>query len=156
MKEKKTSYPPIIIGTSFMLVLFIILCMVVFAILSLSTTMKDFHYSSKTAERTTDYYNANNTAEEVLMQIDSILIDNNTSDKIKEALLKINGLSVTAIEGTSDFTVEYAVSMNETKILQVILTTQINQNKRYIINTWKQISVADWTGNQNLPVLGSK
>ncbi len=156
MKETKTSYPPIIIGTSFMLVLFIILCMVVFSILSLSTTMKDFHHSLKTVERTTNYYNANNEAEEVLAQIDAILINGNSPDKIKEELLLMDGLSVTSIEGTSDFIVEYAVSISETKILQVILTTHTDQTKRYTVTTWKQISVADWTGNQNLPVLGSK
>ena len=36
MKPKKNSYPPVNVGSSFMLVILVILCMVVFAMLSLS------------------------------------------------------------------------------------------------------------------------
>lgn len=42
MREKKTTYPPINIGTSFMLVIFILLCMVIFSVLSLSSAVKDY------------------------------------------------------------------------------------------------------------------
>ena len=63
MKTKKIAYPPIQIGTSFMLVIFLTLCMVIFAVLSLSSAVKDYNYSQKNAARTTAYYEACNAAE---------------------------------------------------------------------------------------------
>ena len=50
---KKHVLPPVNIGTSFMLVTFIILCMVIFSVLSLSSAIKNQTYSQKNADRVT-------------------------------------------------------------------------------------------------------
>lgn len=134
MKSKKFSYPPLQIGTSFMLLIFVILCMVTFAVLSLSSSMKDYEYSMKNAERTTEYYESCNQAEEKLAQIDEDLKNNVVSDEI----------------------IKFAVSVNESESLQVILETRPQQFPRYSIITWKQVSDHEWSGDQSLPVLGGK
>lgn len=134
MKSKKFSYPPLQIGTSFMLLIFVILCMVTFAVLSLSSSMKDYEYSMKNAERTTEYYEACNQAEEKLAQIDEDLKNNVVSDEI----------------------IKFAVPVNESESLQVILETHPQQFPRYSIITWKQVSDHEWSGDQSLPVLGGK
>ena len=134
MKSKKFSYPPLQIGTSFMLLIFVILCMVTFAVLSLSSSMKDYEYSMKNAERTTEYYEACNQAEEKLAQIDEDLKNNVVSDEI----------------------IKFAVPVNESESLQVILETRPQQFPRYSIITWKQVSDHEWSGDQSLPVLGGK
>lgn len=129
MTTKKSSYPPINIGTSFMLVIFIILCMVIFAVLSLSSALKDYEYSKLNAERTIAYYEACNLAEEIRAQIEA--------------------------EERSEEIIEYSVPIDEDEVLQVVLTHQPGTEHTYSIRSWIQDSVADWTGTQTLPVLGS-
>ena len=69
MKPKKNSYPAVNIGSSFMLVILIILSMVIFAVLSLSGALRDARYIERKAGRTANYYQANNTAEKILADI---------------------------------------------------------------------------------------
>ena len=128
MKDKKFSYPPVQIGASFMLLIFVILCMVTFAVLSLSTSMKDYEYSVKNSERTIQYYTANNIAEEKLAEI----ISSETTEK----------------------TIEYQVPINDNEALEVVIMIQPDKNTKYSIVTWKQISTKEWTGDEKLPVLG--
>ena len=98
MKTKKNSHPPINIGTSFLLVIFIVLCMVIFAALSLSSALKDYEYSKKSAQRTNAYYEACNQAEEIFAQI---VQSDSTEEKI-----------------------EYTVPIDEDEILHVVLLRQ--------------------------------
>lgn len=129
MQEKKYSYPPINIGTSFMLVIFILLCMVIFAVLSLSNALKDYDYTQQRANRTKAYYEACNEAEEIYAKIE---IENHTEDSI-----------------------EYSVPISENEHLQVILKRNSNTENNYFIHSWLQISTEEWTADHTLPVLGS-
>ena len=128
MKDKKFSYPPVQIGASFMLLIFVILCMITFAVLSLSTSMKDYEYSVKNSEKTIQYYTANNIAEEKMAEI----ISSETTEK----------------------TIEYQVPINDNEALEVVIMIQPDKNTKYSIVTWKQISTKEWTGDEKLPVLG--
>lgn len=77
----KRKYPTINIGSSSMLVVFIILCLVTFSVLSVASANNDRKYSEKIADRTTAYYKASNKAEEFLSQID---------DKLKQVYEQYN------------------------------------------------------------------
>lgn len=129
MRGKKAVYPPINIGTSFMLVIFILLCMVIFAVLSLSSVLKDYDYSKRKAERTTAYYEACNEAEEIYAKIE---MENHAEDSI-----------------------EYSVPINKNEQLQVTLKRCPNTKNNYYIYSWLQISTQEWTADPTLPVLGS-
>ena len=75
MKPKKNAYPAVNIGSSFMLVILIILSMVIFAVLSLSGALRDARYIERKAGRTANYYQANNAAEKILADIDRVLAE---------------------------------------------------------------------------------
>ena len=75
MNAKKNTFLPANIGFSFMLVLLLILCMVILAVLSFSTALKDQDLSETHAKTVTQYYQANNLAEEKLAQIDKEISD---------------------------------------------------------------------------------
>ena len=128
MSEKKTSYPPINIGTSFMLMVFIILCMVIFAVLSFSNALKDYEYSEQSAARTAAYYDACNEAERILAQLEA--------------------------DGSTDAAVSYSVPVDEDEILNVTLTRRPDGS--YAVNSWKVESTSGWTADETLPVLGSE
>ena len=75
MKEKNASAPFLNIGTSSFLVVFLVLCLVTFAILSLSTSRSDHSLAEKAAERKTLYYDALSRSEEKLGTLDDSLAD---------------------------------------------------------------------------------
>lgn len=154
-KIRKSSYPPINIGTSFMLMIFIILCMIIFAVLSFSSALKDYNYSQKNASRTTAYYQANNQAEIYLSDIDAVLLQNLPMEEQIQKLQESGDFSVSAAEAGNGLTITFTVPMEESSALQVVLATHPEGEERYTITTWKQITTTEWTGNQTLPVLGS-
>lgn len=161
-KIRKTSYPLINIGTSFLLITFIILCMIIFSVLSLSSALKDVQYSKKNAARTTAYYEANNQAEQQLASIDVILHDSDTFKSCLEQLEANDNLTLYTDSTMAQATLTYIVSIDEDEALQVILTLhskEISDSETtigYTVTAWNTISTVDWNGNQSLPVLGSE
>ena len=61
MNEQKKK-PIIGIGTTSIVLIFVMLCMLTFSVLSLATAQADLRLSRKSAERTTAYYDAENRA----------------------------------------------------------------------------------------------
>lgn len=112
-----------------MLVIFILLCMVIFAILSLSSALRDYDYSKQKADRIKSYYEACNEAEEIYANIET--------------------------EGHTEDSIEYSVPINENEHLQVILKRRSDTENNYFIHSWLQISTKEWTADPTLPVLGS-
>lgn len=153
----KRKYPTINIGSSSMLVVFIILCLVTFSVLSVASANNDRKYSEKIADRTTAYYEASNKAEELLSQID---------DKLKQVYEQYNAgyLSqvpdvLTSIDGidTSDFpSVSFSVPINDTQTLSVSLLIQIPEKEGdtfYTVTSWKEISTEVWDGDEPMNLM---
>lgn len=61
------------IGFSSILMVFIMICLVTFATLSVLTANSDYRLSQKTADKTTNYYNADTIAKNMTYQIDQAL-----------------------------------------------------------------------------------
>lgn len=131
IKVKKTSYPPVNMGLSLMLVVFIILCMVVLSVLSLSTALKDYDYSAQNAKNTIEYYEACNKAELELQKLNETLSSYEDYD-----------------------TLEYTTKVNDEKALYVEVELLPSENT-YSIKTWKLISTTIWEGDDSISVLGS-
>ena len=74
MKDKQQSYF-VNIGSSSLLVIFLILCLVTFAILSLSSAKSDYTFSERLAKHKRAYYEASARAEDIVGEIDSILYE---------------------------------------------------------------------------------
>ena len=145
MKIKKQTYPPVNMGISLMLVTFLVLCMMIFAVLSVSSALKDYQYSQKNAQRTSAYYDANNTAEEILAALYE-KVPAKASDG-----LSIQGIPISVTESI----LEYTVPISDAESLYVVLEKPSFGKPEYTILTWKQIPTQGWTGSQTLPVLGS-
>ena len=74
-QSEKAPTPFFNIGTSSLLVIFLILCLVTFAILTLTSAKSDADFAEKLAHHKTNYYAACNTAESTLDEIDAVLAD---------------------------------------------------------------------------------
>ena len=68
MEKKQHSAPPFVGGTS-LLVIFATLCLIIFALLSLSTTRADERLGDAVAQAVSDYYAADCEAEAILAQL---------------------------------------------------------------------------------------
>ena len=66
----KKRFPITNIGTVTLLMIFIVICMVVFTVLTVSESAADYNFGRKLADQTTDYYAACSRAEEVLAELD--------------------------------------------------------------------------------------
>ena len=76
-------------GYSFLLVVVLILTFLLFAVLSLSSSLRDYKYSKRAADKMSAYYEACNKANDVLAEIDAILEE---SENKEMALQEISGL----------------------------------------------------------------
>ncbi len=74
-QSEKAPAPFFNIGASSLLVIFLILCLVTFAILTLTSAKSDADFAEKLAYHKTNYYAACNTAESTLDEIDAVLAD---------------------------------------------------------------------------------
>ena len=74
-QSEKAPAPFFNIGASSLLVIFLILCLVTFAILTLTSAKSDADFAAKLAHHKMNYYAACNTAESTLDEIDAILAD---------------------------------------------------------------------------------
>lgn len=153
----KRKYPTINIGSSSMLVVFIILCLVTFSVLSVASANNDRKYSEKIADRTTAYYEASNKAEELLSQIDDKL--NQVYEQYNAEYLSQVPDALTSIDGidTSDFpSVSFSVPINDTQTLSVSLLIQIPEKEGdtfYTVTSWKEISTEVWNGDEPMNLM---
>ena len=74
-QSEKAPTPFFNIGASSLLVIFLILCLVTFAILTLTSAKSDADFAEKLAHHKMNYYAACNTAESTLDKIDAVLAD---------------------------------------------------------------------------------
>ena len=122
---KKLSAPfRLNVGSSFVLVVFVVLCLVTFATLSIVSAAANEKASRRTMERTTAYYTACNQAEDILGQVDESLQNAEQEagvclENAERALQQISGMQV-AVQGDSLFA-SYAVMMSDTQRLEVEL-----------------------------------
>ena len=141
---KKKKGLPLNVGTSSVLFIFVILCLVSFAILSLSSAMSDYKLSSRVSENSQAYYNACNTAEEQLASFDKTLKD-----------LYDTGISRTGYYESVGKKKTFAVPINDIQTLEVeirILYPVQSGEAFYDITSWKTDTTGELDYDDTLPV----
>lgn len=172
-KRKKTDkiyFPITNIGSVTLMMIFIVVCMVSFAALSLSTAGADYRAAKKSAKHVTNYYKASNDAEEKLAGLSQLLsesyADSKDSDSyykdLEEKLQAMEGFSSIAqrIDGgiLSGISVSYDCSISKKQALHVeILCTYPQDNAKedlYQITCWQTISTSQWEGDNSIKLIG--
>ena len=136
MNHKK-SFPIINMGTSLLLVVFIVICLIVFATLSLSSSLRDQKYTDKAVLKTENYYLAYSHAQKQLKEIDQAIISHKDLSSLKniEISLKEN------IDQYQDLDVEIQLTQDQ---------------DRYKIIKWQEVTSKEWKNESTLPLLGSE
>ena len=99
-QKKKISFSFIHMGAPSLLMIFLVLCLFTFALLSLSSAKNNRTLSQQSADRIQAYYQASSLAEQALDQIDTILSD--AYKKLWCRLRRYRGLSERTKETTEE------------------------------------------------------
>ncbi len=124
------------VGSASILVIFVILCLVSFATLSIVSANADYKLSKKVLDRTTAYYEASNQVEETLARLDSTLSSVYDTAATEEEYFQLVGHHKSFMIPLSDLqslevivTIEYPLSFEDAfysiKSWQVIITGEL-------------------------------
>jgi len=125
----RKSDTPAAVGGSSLLVIFAVLCLTVFALLSLSTVQADGRLTAVSVNAAKDYYEADTRAEEILAEIRS-------------------GNLPEGVEQEGDI-YKYSCPVSKTQVLQV--TVRADENG-YEVLQWQTVSSVGWEADDNLHV----
>ena len=154
---KEKGYPGFQVGTSFLLVIFVIICLVLLGVLSLSGALRDKSYSDKVAEKTGRYYAAVSEAQHKLGEIDKALSE---MDKAGDYGIYL-GMIVSGLDGVvyrkdgEQAVLSYKVPVTESQSLFVeveVLDPEKGEGN-YKIVKWQEDSELVWEEEETLPVL---
>ena len=115
---------PVNIGTSLLIVVFLVLCLVTFATIAFSGAWKTWNEEQTNAERRTAYYEACNNAE----------------DEIAAALA----------EGKTG-NLEFEVPVDDTRTLQVGI--EADEEGNYTVTKWQIVSSGTWEGTEHVKLI---
>lgn len=167
MNKNKGQFSFVNIGSSLLLTVFLIICLVAFAILSLSSAKSDYSLTKQFAEHKTGYYEASSTAEQILSEIDDVLAETARTRGVSGAVASSSyGVVVTekldgATIGKTDIScgaqngnlvASYEVKIDSKQLLRVELNIldYTNNNNYYEIKKWQVISSEDWEGDNSV------
>lgn len=128
MSHKRSVAPPVV-GASSLLVIFAVLCLTVFALLSISTVRANQRLGDSVAAAVTGYYQADCLAEEILAQLRS----GEWPDGVNE----------------SDGVYSYACAISDTQALAVKVKLD---GEDYTVLRWQAVSTVDWKADDKILV----
>ncbi len=123
------------IGSSSILMIFVILCLISFATLSIVSANADSKLSRKVLDRTTAYYNACNEAERALAGVDNTLANIYASSKDEDEYFATVGHSKS-----------YTIPISDLQSLQVnieILYPKTETDTFYSVTSWQVLTTGE-------------
>ncbi|WP_418752082.1 hypothetical protein [Frisingicoccus sp.] len=178
MKRNKQQSTFVNIGSSSLLIVFLVLCLTTFAILSLSSAQSDYSFSKRSAEHKTEYYEASSRAEMILGEIDQILAETaeqvNAAQKnaVQEkadselasfelaAAARLDGkeidnipLSCTGTEGETIISYQVPSGAKQALNVSLLITNDSEHENYYKIQAWQLISTSDWNADNSLNLI---
>ena len=137
--DKRNAAP--VVGASSLLVIFAVLCLTVFAMLSLSTVQADKRLSDASTAAALAYYEADTEAERIF----ALLRGGELPDGV---LMTVVTCPAEGIEITNR-TYSYTCPISETQALQVELA---EQNGVWTVLCWQAVSTAQWEADDSIDI----
>lgn len=151
--SRKNSGAGLGVGSSSILMMFIVLALTTFAILSLISANAELRLAQQSAAAIREYYEADCAAEETLAQIDGILLQQRQT--APEQLAYLDALAQAVARDLPDVQIQHApgenpllqyrVPLDENRQLAVaVRALPITSQQRYAIEQWTVVTVGDW------------
>lgn len=142
--DKRQRFSPPAIGGTSLLVVFAVLCLTVFALLSLTTVQADVRLADASAKAVEDYYAADCRAQTVLAYLRA---GQAVPETISEDLTITTKLTEYA-DRSGDRVNAYAIPISDTRELQV--EVRMEADGGYTILRWQAVPTGEWAGNEAL------
>lgn len=164
----KRKFPITNIGSVSLLMIFIVLCMVTFAALSLSTAATDYRSAQTLADHTSAYYKASNKAERKLAATEDVLRTcyNSSSDADSYYQLVQQQLGITDTDGSLTYSFQTSIRKSQKLTVQISilypdnskpdstgLTASDTDSAFYKITCWKTASTSDWNADNSIKLI---
>ena len=140
-ERKKESFAPPALGGSSLLVVFAVLALTVFALLSLSTVRADVRLGDAAAKAVQDYYAADVKAQEILAR----LRNGERPD----------GVEIAGRLGDGIYTARYTVPISDSQELQVeveLTEAWADYSWRYQVVRWQAAPTGEWESDESLEI----
>ena len=159
MKKKITG--GVNVGTSSILVTFVLLCLVTFAALSFLSANSDYRLSKQAADRTTQYYSACSYAEIIMADIEAKLSEAKSTASSEEAymdsvLALFEGDTSVTVEAGENTTLSYDIPVNDSQNLHVCLSVNSpadDDSALFSIEKWQTETKDIWEEDENATLL---
>lgn len=142
-KQEKSNFSPPALGGSSLLVVFAVLSLTIFALLSLSTVRADQRLGEASAKAVADYYAADCRAQEILASL--------RAGKPAEG---VELAEETLEHGDEDSAprqlYSYQVPISENQVLWVVV--ELTGSGGYVIHRWQAVAAGQWQGQEGLDV----
>lgn len=133
MDEEKRRFSPPMVGGSSLLVIFAILCLTIFALLSLSTVQADERLDKAAVGAVSNYYAADREAETILAKL--------RGGNVPEGVEISNGDFTTA---------SYTCRISDTEDLVVVVEFRGGLGDDYTILRWQAVSTVEWMPDEDI------
>ena len=153
MRRKKESIENLNIGGSSILVIFVLLCLITFATLTLTTALSGYNLSLRAAAASDEYFAADSRAEIILSEMSALIRSSDADINVIEN--NLTGIVSNAVfEQTADGTgiISYYVPISYTRRLDVRLEVDyINHTMRIIM--WRVSNLPHFAEPTGIPVI---
>ena len=146
-KAKKRSFGTTM-GVTSIIAILVILILIVFAALSITTSNADLNLSKKTAVATKAYYEADTNAEKILADIHEKV---SNSDDWVSAIYVQSVYQATIEPADGGQSVKYSVTIDENKDLHVELL--VAADGKITRKEWRVMPSGEWTPDTDLNVI---
>lgn len=164
MKKDKNQPSFTAIGSSSLLVVFLVLCLATFAILSLSSAKSDYSFTERLAKHKSDYYKASSRAEHTAADIDRLLENTYRSkamsqeeylDALNPVILTYETVPLSYIMQDNVPVISYQIPVDDRQTLFVELkvTNPKESLNYYEVQTWQISSSKEWKSDNTLNLM---
>lgn len=138
------------VGTSSILMVFVLLCLTTFAALSLVSANADNRLTTRAAETLSDFYEADAQAERVLAELSDVLAASRSASTEGEyrALYTLRAVNLSHPVTFEGATASFTVDAGETQRLEVVLQLPFGEEALYRKLQWQMIPNA-WQSEEN-------
>lgn len=178
MKKDKQQSSFVNIGSSSLLIIFLVLSLVAFAVLSLVSAHSDYKLTGRLAEHKKEYYEASTKAEQIVAQMDAVFEEQAekagsdiekypeavVDELLSETFLNEVDLTYTIYEQRNEkislkndllLELEFNIPMSEKQALKVVLhiNDYTKSDTYYDVQAWQVTSTEKWEGSQSIQLL---
>ena len=131
------------VGSASIIMVFAVLCLTIFSVLSFTTSSSDLRLSQRASKSISDYYQAEYRAEDKILLIHQQLLKDGNLDSLRRESGETD-LSV------KDFAIQFTEPVDKRRMLLVELTFDGNYNMT--ITRWNLLAATDWIPDYSMEV----